>query len=227
MGGKTPLDARGVLDKTEAVLKQIKTIEYRFVQRGHKDAADTPPKMEGRVVLAGPAKNMWVEKFRLDVKIRKPGELEAENLTAGSDGDTVYLVDEKQKKVHADMDPAVLGSRMFTILEAVISNFVNPDPFEYEKKAEAIELKEPVEIGDEPCHVLRFRLGGGTNEIVWFVAQRDMLPRRIDWVFQAPGGEAMGASTVLSEIRVNPTFSSDPFKLAVPAGFTKTDEFAP
>lgn len=222
-----PLDPQGVMKKAQAAMNQVNTVEYRLVQRGIDDGPDTPPKIEGRVVLSGYLTSMWVDKFRLDAKIRRPGESEPARLVAGSDGDVIYLVDEKEKKVHADIDPAVLGSNTFTILETVISNFVNPDPFEYERKAEKIELKEPVNVGDEECHVLRFQLGGGNNEIVWFVSKRDWLPRRFDWKFQGPDGTTMGSSTVLTELRVNPKLDGNPYKFTVPEGFAKTSDFAP
>ncbi len=223
--GKLPT-AEEVMHKAEQAMKQIKIVQYRFAQRGHGEAAEAPPRLEGRVVLSG-YRGHWVERFRVDAKVRKPGESEPVNLVAGSDGDIIYLVDEKQKKVYADIDPAVLGSQMFTILETVVGAFVSPNAFEYEKKAERIELKETTKVGDDECHVLRFQLGGGVNEIVWFIAKKDGLPRRFDWIFKGPTGEPMGASTVLTELRVNPTFDTNPFKLTVPEGFTKTDDFAP
>lgn len=226
-GESAALDAAGVMRNTEAAIKQLKAVEYRFEQRNHGETLETLPRMEGRVVLAGATKNMFVEKFHLDTKIRKPGESEPTRLRAGADGNIVYLFDDKQKKVYADIDPAVLGSQSFTIMETVIGNFLAADPFEYEKKAEKIELKEVTKVGDEECYPIRFKFGGGKYEFAWFVSKRDWLPRRIDWLFQGPDGGTVGASTILTELRTNPKFETDPFQLKVPEGYTQTDDFAP
>jgi outer membrane lipoprotein-sorting protein len=221
-----PLDAQAVMRRAEEALKQIKLVEYRFAQRGYGEGLDVPPKAEGRVVLSGYS-NMWVKKFRLEAKVRRPGESEPVNLTAGSDGNVTYLVDEKTKKVYADMDPAVLGSQSWPIMETLVTQLVNPDSFEYEKKASKTELKEPSKVGEEECHTLRFEFGAGSGEVVWYFSQRDFLPRRVDWVFKGPKGEVMGTQMLLMDLRVNPAFDSDPFQWSVPEGFTRTDDFAP
>ena len=66
----------------------------------------------------------------------------------------------------------------------------------------------------------------GDQESVWFVSTKDYLPRRRDSIF-IRDGERQGTQIVLTSLEVDPKFTKSPFKLELPEGFTKTDDFAP
>jgi outer membrane lipoprotein-sorting protein len=59
------------------------------------------------------------------------------------------------------------------------------------------------------------------------LAKKDFLPRRVERTFPTQGGEMGGRQTTLSDLVVNPALEKDAFKLKLPEGFTKTDDFAP
>ncbi len=219
------LEPAEIIKKAEAALKDTQTVRYRFEQRGRTPEDDQVPRVDGEVILSG-YRNFLVEKFRLDVKVRPPDKEESV-LKAGADGSIVYLFDVPNKKVYADMDPAVMGSQYKVIGDLMLAGLVSPDPFEYEKKAEKIEYRGRVPVEKEECDSVGFVIGGGWGEIVWFFGKKDSLPRRVDWVFKTPEGKMEGKSTVIRDLQRNPSLPPDVFKLVVPEGFTRTDDFAP
>ncbi len=214
-----------ILKKAAEATKQIKFVRYSFQRQGTGSDAEKSPKLSGTALFGGWRYNT-IEKYRVDVKVQRPGA-EAMEVTAGSDGDVVYLIDHAKKTVYADMDPAVLGSQARTVRSSRITDFVEPEPFADEIKAEKLELKGSVKVGGEECFEVSAPSGGRRPEIIWFISKRDSLPRRLDFVFPNPEGTASGMRMELTDLFVNPKLDGDPFKLIVPEGYVKTDDFAP
>ena len=68
----------------------------------------------------------------------------------------------------------------------------------------------------------------GGNEADWYFSKKDSLPRRVDrYQPSESGGERTALILTLSQVTPNPSFVQDPFKVVVPEGFKKTDDFAP
>lgn len=216
--------AEEVLRRAEAALKGARVVRYAFLREPLSED-EKGPKAAGTVLLSG-YRNMFPEKFRLDATVRKPDVDEPEKLLAGADGDLFYLFDFKAKRVHADIDTAVFGSMQMEFFSYLVTMFVNPDPFEYERRAEKTETRRKVTVGNEECYELYLKFGGGFD--TWyFFSTRDALPRRIEWAFVGPDGRKFGSRLTLSELDLDFHAKPDSFKLSVPEGFTKTDEFAP
>ncbi len=215
-----------ILKRAQEAVRQVKAVRFSFVRQGILSDEGKSPRIEGTSVYSGWAQT-WVQKFRVDAKVTRPGEPEPTEVVAGSDGNVVYLVDAKNKKVYADMDPAVLGAKMRFVRQSMMMYYVNPEAFEEEKKSAVKELKGMTRVGDEECYELRVGRAGGEGSSTWFLSARDFLPRRLELTFPAREGQMGGFSMVLSNLSVNPKFDKDPFQLAVPEGYTKTDEFAP
>jgi hypothetical protein len=213
-----------ILRRAEAALKGARVVRYAFLREPLSDD-EKGSKVTGTVLLSG-YRSMFAEKFRLDAVVRKPDVDEPERLVAGADGDLFYLFDFKAKRVHADIDIAVFGSMQMEFLSYLVTMFVNPDPFEYEQRAEKSETRGKAAVGDEECYELYLKFGGGFD--TWyFFSIRDALPRRIEWAFVGPDGRKFGNRLTLSELNLDFPAKPDSFKLSVPEGFTKTDEFAP
>lgn len=219
-------DATEILKRAESALKGAKVVRCRFTREGLHDDAEKTPKASGTVVMSGFSRN-FVEKFRLEATLDKAGEAEKAKLTAGADGEVFYLFDYKDKKVYADMDPAVFGSQSEMLFAYVPQTFVNPEPFDYEKRAEKIEVRGIVSLNGEDCYDVRFAFGGGHFEAAYLFSIKDGLPKRFEWVWDGPTGGRQGHSLVISDLTLDAPASADAFKLTIPAGFTRTDEFAP
>ncbi|MEK6677118.1 MAG: hypothetical protein AABZ47_15875 [Planctomycetota bacterium] len=224
--GVMPLPAE-ILQKAEAAIKNAKIVRLTFTREGLHADAETSPRIHGTAIMSG-YERMFIKKFRIDAKTKKPGEQTTENLVAGADGDVFYVVDEKTKKVHVDMDPAVMGSIGQTIVfDLLPTTFVNPDPFEYEKKVEKPEVKGIVKIDGEEYYEVQFVFAGGKYATTQFFSVKDGLPRRIEWNYKLPTGESGGSRLVISELTLDYKAPPDVFTPTIPDGFTRTEEFAP
>lgn len=214
-----------ILKKAEAALKKIKLAQYKAKYKGTAWVTAYVPSMEGSATL-GELSEHDIARFRCDVKITPTGSSETIELSAGSDGDIYYLIDPKTKTVYADMDEAVLGTHSRNVQRVLLGEFVAKEPLAEDLKAEKVELKEAVEIGGEPCyqvHVTRSEAQG----LIWYISKKDYLPRRVDRLYKNPEGELGTTQLEVFELVAKPTFNMAPFRLAVPPGFSKTDEFAP
>ena len=124
------------------------------------------------------------------------------------------------------MDPAVLGTRGSDVRRI----FIAPDAFENALKSEELELKGEITIGGEPCYEIHAKVDAGPQQAeVWAVSIKDFYPRNVKRMYKMPDyGDEIGTTELtITELTINPNLGDNPFRPVVPAGFTKTDEFAP
>ncbi len=216
-----------ILKKVDAAAKAVNVVKYTAKFKG-LDAAETRnPTVEGTAILSGWTGNS-VKEWYYEVKLQRPGSAGVEELSAGSDGDKFFLVDKAAKTAYEDIDQAVLGSRGRMIGRAfAMAEFVHPTPFSDEINGKGHELKGVTKVGDEECYEIRVQYAQGGQEATWFVSTKDFLPRRVDRFVTAPTGEKQGTQLMLTSLTVEPKFTQSPFKLVLPAGFTKSEDFAP
>ena len=138
-----------------------------------------------------------------------------------------YLVDKAAKKAYEDIDPAVIGTRGRVIPAIAMVEFVHPTPFSDEINGRSQELKGITKVGDEECFEIHVVYAAGNQESHWFFSTKDYLPRRRDSIFTGQDGQRQGRQVILTSLEVDPKFEKSPFKLVLPEGFTKTDDFAP
>ncbi len=219
-------DAMEILKKADAAAKAIKVVQYKAVAKGLGADEARLPTVEGTAIMSG-----WLgfgpEKYFYDVKVQRPGSADAAEYSAGSDGNLVFFVDPSKKTAYEDIDPAVLGSNARVIASIAVRKLLNPEAFADEMKAEKVELKGTAKIGDQECYEVHVHYGKDAGDGAWFLAKKDFLPRRVERTFPTQGGEMGGRQTTLSDLVVNPALEKDAFKLKLPEGFTKTDDFAP
>lgn len=220
-----PGSAMEILKKSEAALRQVKLARYQAQYEGTGWVKQYVADIEGSALLGEPSK-YDITRFRCEVKLTPPKSSETLELTVGCDGDLFFLIDPQAKMVYADIDQAVLGAQQRNVQRVLLQDFVAKEPLADDLKAEKVELKEATKVGDEVCyqiHVTRSE----TQEVNWFVSKKDWLPRRVDRVYKNPQGEQGTTRLVITNLVAESTFRAAPFKLNVPDGFTKTDEFAP
>lgn len=218
-------DAMAVLKKAEDALKKVKLARYKAQYKGTAWVTAYVPSIEGSAIV-GELSKYDIVRFRTDVKITPTGSSEVTELSAGSDGDLFYLIDPKAKTVYVDIDEAVLGTHSRNVQRVLLRSFVDKEPLADDLKAKTVELKEAVEVGGESCHQVHVTRSE-TQEVVWFISKNDSLPRRVDRLYKNPQGEVGSTELVLTDLVVKSTPDMALFKLNVPPGFTKTDEFAP
>ena len=216
-----------ILKKVDAATKAVKLVSYHASLQTTEWLASRVPAVEGKVIIAGECPDARPERFRYEYKFTLQESDETKEVTTGSDGDIIFLIDPSVKTVYADIDPAVVGSdgRVGQFLAMV--EYCHSTPFKDEIGAERLSLKGTTMIGGEECHEIHVVYAVGRQEATWFFSTKDFLPRRVDRIRTNREGEKASSQLTLSDVVVDPKFKTDPFKLVVPDGFTKTDEFAP
>lgn len=231
-------EGAAVLEKAREAMKSLTAVRYKVDYKPTAWLTKRIPVISANVLLAGQSK--WkIDRFRFEGTVQPPppeksaeGSTEPgktvgpQKMTAGCDGDMYFLIHEDSKTVYEDIDPAVLGSSGRAIPRAVLSGFTSGDPLADERKAEKIELREPVDVGGEKCDQVVVTMPGG-RQTIWYISQKTSLPRRVDRIINDPKDGVATTELVLSEFEANPKVEGKPFKVVVPAGFTKSDQFAP
>lgn len=223
-GGISP-DAVKILEKSEAALKKVTVARYQASFKGTKWVEALVPAVEGTATIGKRSK--WdVDPFFVEVKLTSKDADAPIDCTAGSNGDTFFLIDAENKTVYEDMDPMVLGSRSRDIQRVLMREFADPKPFENTEKATTVQLKGTQRVGGEECYVLYVE-GEQPPTLLYYIAIKDYLPRKVTRVYKNDEGEEGTTELTIRNLTVNPSFVKNPFALVVPAGFTKTDDFAP
>lgn len=218
-------NGREILKKAGEAVKKVKLVSYKADYQGTKWVTQHVPAVTGTAILGEQSK--WeIPSFFCKVKLQKYGSEETKELTAGSDGDLYFLIDPTTKMAHVDMDEAVLGSENRNIQRVLMREFSQPDPFAELLEAESIELKGTAKIGDEECYEINVKTER-PPELLWYFSKKDSLPRKVVRIYKNPEGEEGTTELAVFDLVVNPKLDKDPFKLVVPPGYTKTDEFAP
>ncbi len=221
---KTP-DARGLMLKAQAAVRAVKTVKYDIVIESKGWLAPYVPALTGNVMI-GPTAEYDVGRYVAHVTMGASDSDEKTKLSIGCDGDQYYLVDTKSKMVYQDMDAAVLGSAGSGARRAIVQAFTSDEPFANELKSDHMEYAGTETVGHEKCHVVKIK-GEDGRETAVSISIRDYIPRMHQTTIKNPAGEVGAFKIVVSNIEVNPKFPKDAFKVKVPAGFTKTDDFAP
>jgi hypothetical protein len=246
---KSAGDAKEVFSKSAKAIQDAKVISYTIKSQPEGWLEDFVPKSDGKIVLGKPAAHD-VPRFTIEATLvkRKPPEEGAEpaaegkeqdkkppvtetvSYKAGSDGNEYYLIDNKTKKAHHDMDPVVLGSDAQNITRLMLREFTEKEPYKAELAAEKATLEGTETLDGVECDKIVVEMPKGRpHKSIWHIARSDHLPRRVQRFYagREPGQGESTTLTNLTDVKVDPKGAADPFKLVVPEGFTKTDEFAP
>lgn len=183
------------------------------------------PNIKGSVVMGKETPNK-TQRFRSTLVVEPSGSAEKSTVTAGADGEIYYVIDEASKTVYADIDPAVVGKFRWGIEFAMVKEFAAPDPFAEVLKDGEIKFEGSSKVEDVDCVSIRLK-SASNPEALWDFAVSDKLPRRVTYAQENEKGEKATAVMTLRKLTVNPKFDKDPFQLAVPEGYKRTDEFAP
>lgn len=218
--------ARALLDNAVAASREVTSARYHARTSSTGIAADFAAPAEGWVYIEGWRYEL-PERFHIDVTTRPLGASETVHLTAGGDGESYFLIDHAGKRAYEDMDPAVLGSSATTLLVLSVPALISPEPYAAELAAVDLAIAGEAVADGEPCVRLEAELGGGLGRVVWFLSKNDWLPRRFEQHFSNP---AMGDGTFITEIRdleLNVDAEPGLFRLRLPEGYERIDDFAP
>ena len=227
-----PADPVELLKKADAACKALKAVTYEVSYEGTGELKARVGRVQAKVTaarLTGKTDVLGLgQKFVVDARITMPGGNEPQHVTVGTDGDKFYVVRHDAKKVHEDVDPAVLGRTGGAVVGAMMLEYLHPAPYDDELKGKKRELLGTKAVEGVDCYEIHVAYASeGAPEATWYFSTKDNLPmRRIDEV-TVPDGKKGAAEKTASKLDTNPKLDEDAFKLKVPEGYTKTDEPAP
>ena len=222
--GSNP-DPKGIVQKSADAMTKLKVVAYDLEYKVTGFFGFFLPNVTGRVVM-GKESPDGAKRFHCKVKIQKADSAEAAEVTAGADGTTYYLIDDKTKTVHADIDPQVMGKHRDGIDFTLTREFGMARPFEDALNGGELKYVREEKVDGHDCHVVYMKTGI-TPGMDWYFSKSDHLPRRIRFANKDPqGNEGSGQATLLN-LTVDPKLEKDPFALVVPPGYKRTEEFFP
>ena len=216
-----------ILKKADAASKAVKTAKYDIVVEPKGVAESFVGRTKATVTATGVTSG-GPEQYLVDAKVAPPGSGETVHITGGGDGDTFFLIRHADKIAHVDIDPAVLGSFARPIMGNIMLEFFVTEPFTQEINGKSHKLAGSRTIGGEDCYEIHVVYDAErAPETTWFLSKKDFLPRcRLD-KFSLPDGRKGEMRRTITNLDVGPKLDKDTFKLKLPQGYTKTDEFAP
>ena len=101
-------------------------------------------------------------------------------------------------------------------------------PFSDEINGKSRELKGSKVVKGVGCYeVYVVYAAESAPPATWHFSKNDFLPRRRIDYFTGPDGQKFTRTKVISNLVVDPKLDEMAFKLKLPDGYTKTDDFAP
>ena len=227
-------DALEILKKVDAAAKAVESARYESELVGLEAAEPLVGKLRATIVAAGTPTDPLVptpQKYWVDAKFERPGDGGTVHFTGGCDGENYMLIDHATKTAYQDIDPAVLGSGARVLAGGMMIELLHQSPFGDELKGSSQKLLGSKIVGGVDCYEIHivYNLGQRTRqpEATWYFGKKDFLPRRrVDKVLM-PDGSSAGVQRTISKLEVNPKLEKDAFEQKIPAGYTKTDDFAP
>lgn len=222
-------DPLEILKKVDAAAKAVKAVKFDSVVEATGPAAARVGKIEASIILSGLMQGA-PEKYIADAKVTMPGATAPLKITAGSDNDMFFAIDHQGKKAYEDLDPAVIGGNARVFQQAWMIEFVHATPFRDEINGRSRELKGSEKVAGEDCYVIHVVYAAErAPEAIWYFSKKDFLPRRRIDIYPntMAEGEKSTITKTISNLVVDPKLTDDMFKLKLPEGYTKTDDFAP
>jgi hypothetical protein len=219
-------DAKAIVQKSADALAKLKLVAYDLEYKVTGFFGAFLPNISGRVVM-GKESPDGAKRFRCNVKIQRDGSSEVTEVSAGADGKTYYLIDDKTKTVHADIDPQVFGNHRDPIDFTLTREFGMARPFEDALKSGQMRYEREEQVEGHDCHVVFFKSAATTPEMEWYFSKTDSLPRRVRFAMKDPEGNEGSGTATMHKLMVDPKLQMDPFALVVPEGYRRTDDFAP
>jgi outer membrane lipoprotein-sorting protein len=225
-GASGPMtDPVEILKAADAAAKAVDSVRYRCQAR-LEGAARGNLSAEGEVILSGGSEQGF-KRFRMELGVKGPADSAVRQVTLGSDGETYWLLDAVEKRVHADIDPGVMGRSAQFVQLAGMLEFVHPTPFKDEINAKKSELLGVKKVGEVECYEVSVDYGQGDQKADWCFSTKDLLPRAVKRTFPGQDGKLITNEITLEKLEVAPKVEDKAFAVPAPEGYEKTDKPAP
>jgi len=215
-----------ILKKADTAAKEVKAVCHSTTFAPSGAAVGRQPEIQGKGCYSGFV-GMLPELFQFEFETKSTGDQPTRSYTMGTDGEEFYLVDHNQKKAYVDLDPQVMGRAGQMGRGVAMIEFVHNTPFSDEINGKSHKLLGIEKVGDEPCYKIEVEYNNAAQTAVWYFSINDLLPRRVDRTMRQGEGPTFGTSQVVTNLKILKSLDADKFKLKLPEGYEKTDDFAP
>lgn len=215
-----------ILKKVDAAAKAVKAVTYKATYERKGASASQSISLEGSVAMTGWTGN-GPEKMRVDANVKQGESSDVRRIEVGGDGETFFVVDYASKKAYEDIDPAVVGRTGGIAQQLVMLEYLHNAPFSDEINGKKQELRGSKTIGGEDCYEIFVQYANVDQGAVWHFSKKDFLPRARRNMFKGPDGAERGDYREITNLVVDPKLDGAFFKLTLPEGFEKVDDFAP
>jgi hypothetical protein len=216
-------NAMDILKRVDAATKKVKAVQYEVEFEGTGGVKPLVAKFDAKYLFRGLDERMPKE-FAVEMRGTMPGSSDTFHKTAGADGENYFLIDHATKKIYEDMDFEVLGSGGRIVQRAAMIEFVHEAPFSDELSGDKQELVGSKTIHGEECWEVRVIYKDNQGEALWCFSKKDYLPRSRHDVVRSPQG---GLLKTIKNLTADPKIKPGAFKLQVPEGYQKIEDFAP
>ncbi len=108
-----------------------------------------------------------------------------------------------------------------------MAEVVHPRPSDDGIGADSAELQGTETVGGVECHKVHVVYSGGQGESTWFFSTEDYLPRRRVRHFNVPDQGEGTLEITITDLEIDPEVEPETFKMKLPEGYEKVDDFAP
>ncbi|UCE60019.1 MAG: DUF2092 domain-containing protein [Phycisphaerales bacterium] len=216
-------DPGEILRRADEALKRVTLVKYYGIFRGMGGMAMRFPSVRGTVILGGVSGDE-LDKYHLDVHVVPPRGTSRTKVLMSSNGHVHYFVDEKTKTVHVDTDPEVSGDMGRLAKFIALPHFTHANALWDELRMEKATLLGSAQAGGEDCYHLELQNAEGPLRARWWISRRDFLPRRRELAWRHEEEGPAGLLWDFVQLEVDPKLEEDAFKIAIPEGYTKTDQ---
>jgi thiol-disulfide isomerase/thioredoxin len=211
-----PPNAQDILHQAGAAIGELKAVRYQAHGEAGGALALRVPKMDGTVTMIRVPVGENV-KLRLDAQVTPPMQSQPVTLQLASDGKKVTMT-EHAAKVFIQRDLPGGGLLLNNAAPLLVGELAAARPFEREAKAVSLQHAGAEMVGDVDCDIVHAVFAPGGDEVRWYIAKTDHLPRRVQRIIQTPVGRTTITTTLLT-LDTQPQVQEEAFRLEKPAGF--------
>jgi thiol-disulfide isomerase/thioredoxin/outer membrane lipoprotein-sorting protein len=216
-------DANEILKQAQAAAKALNAVSYDAMYHIDTPQGGQARDQQAKVTMGRnfPA----LPKIRVDASWLTGPQTGSPNIQVASDGNAICAIDHDAKQFVRQEGPQS-ANILLQVVGLLVGEFAGINPYAEELNAQSATYVGTEKVGEEECHVVQVELPRTQNTVRWYFSTRDYLPRRVDRSFHSPNG-MINRTLRLAELKVNPTFSDDVFRLERPEGYSTPTPLAP
>lgn len=219
-----PPDAQDILRQAETTITGLKAIRYKAHGEADGVLSQRVPKMDGTVTMVRASAEDGA-KMRLDAQVTPPGQSQPVTVQVASNGKQIAMA-EHGAKIFIQRDMPSGNQLLNNVAPLLITEFAATKPFERESRAVSVQHVGSEKVGDVDCDVINVVLAQSGDEVRWYIAKSDHLPRRVQRLIQTPFGRS-AITTTLELVDTTPKVDEQAFRLEKPEGFEEPRTIQP